>query len=304
MNTLAAHGFEIVRSIDGVIRAIYDDHTAKQKLWMPTELLPEDFKARPLPPAIKAMLVLNLLTEDGLPYFFGLLVTHLGVESAIGDWTRKWTGEEFRHGRAIQLFLNRVLSREQIIEVERMQYAYLNTGFWPNWGGDPVKLLAYVVLQEEATRVSHFGIAKAAEEYDPVLHSLMKKISAEEAKHHTAYLGMFKAALLADADHGLEALLHIIRNFAMPGNGIKDFSVLSEIQGRSGVFGSAEFVSIVEDVCEKIGLGNLTGLGARGEKARDGIFSSIKVLRRVAGRKVEVQTFTLPGFGAEFEITL
>lgn len=304
MNEVAAHGREILQSIDPVIRAVYENHLDKQDLWMPTELFPPDSKVEPLPPSVTAMLVLNLLTEDGLPYFFGLLTGHLGSEHAIFDWTKLWTGEEFRHGQALQIVLNQVLTREQRLVVERMQYQYLTHGFWPDWGMDPVKLLAYVVIQEQATKVSHLGIGLAAKDDDPVVFSIMKRIAAEEFKHHMAYLAIFKAALLADPNHALQALHSVIRRFAMPGNGIESFSVLSEIQARLDVFGPAQFALIVDEVVAKLGLVNLLGLNAAGEKAREGIFSSAATLRRLADRRRAPEVFVLPGFGEEFVFKL
>ncbi len=304
MNQTATRGREILTAIDPVIRGVYNDHLRKQQLWMPTELLPSAFRPARVPSSLTAMLVLNLLTEDGLPYFFSLLTNHLGSEHAIWDWSRVWTAEEDRHGRALQIYLDHALTREQLIALERMQYNYLNHGFWPDWGNDPVKLLAYVVLQEQATKVSHLGIARAAMHEDEVLFALMKKIAAEEAKHHLAYLKMFQAALLEDATHALTALLSVVRNFAMPGNGISGFSVLSEIQARSNVFGPLQFAEIVEEVSLKLGLQNLVGLDAVGEKAREEIFASTRTLRRLSGRKREKQTFVLPDFGDDFVFTL
>lgn len=304
MNHIAARGHEILTAINPVIRGVYEDHIRKQQLWMPSELLPAKFKAAPVPSSVTAMLVLNLLTEDGLPYFFGLLTKHLGAEHAIWDWTRVWTGEEDRHGRALQLYLDQALTREQLIGVERLQYNYLKHGFWPDWGGDPVKLLAYVVLQELATKDSHLGIAIAAKDHDDVLFSLMKKIAAEEAKHHMAYLKMFQAALEQDPTHALEALLFVIRNFAMPGNGIDGFSVLSEIQAHMNVFGPMQFAEIVDEVALKLGIKNMLGLDASGEKAREEILASVRILRRLAERKRAKQTLALNDPSEDFLLNL
>ena len=304
MNQIATRGHEILVAINPVIQEVYNDHLRKQQLWMPTELLPTVFKPEPVPFSVTAMLVLNLLTEDGLPYFFGLLTKHLGSEHAIWDWTRVWTAEEDRHGRALQLYLDQALTREQLIALERMQYNYLNHGFWPDWGDDPVKLLAYVVLQEQATKMSHLGIAFLARDYDEVLFGLMKKIAAEEAKHHLAYLKMFQAALKKDPTHALTALLSVIRNFAMPGNGIKEFSVLSRIQAEANVFGTVQFAEIVDEVSSKLSLQNLVGLDVVGEKAREDIFASTRTIRRLAGRRRDKQTVTLPDFGDGYVFTL
>lgn len=303
MNQVSVRGIEIMREIDPVVLAVYDEHV-KAKLWMPTELLPKEFKASQLPPAIKAMLILNLLTEDGLPYFFGLLIKHLGDESAIWKWIQRWTMEEARHGDVIGIYLREVLSTKECLALDHLKKDYLLEGFWPDWGGDPIKLLAYVVLQEKATMMSHHGIARLAKKHDAVLASMMRRVSADEYRHHMAYFAMFKAAMLADADHALMALLFVIRSFAMPGNGINGFRSLSEIQSRSGVFGPAELASIAEEVTEWLGVANLSGLRPEGEKAREAIFASIKTLQRLAGRKRIPETFSLPGFGEEFVIKM
>lgn len=306
MNEVRERGREILLAIDPAIRAIHYSHVEKQKLWMPTELLPEGFEAQRIPPELIAMLILNLLTEDGLPYFFGLLVHNLGPKHGIWDWSRVWTAEEDRHGRAIQNYLDRVLTRSETIAVERMQHAYLEQGFWPEWGRDPIKLIAYVVLQEQATKVSHLGIAKAANDHDPVLNALMKKIAAEESKHHNVYFSMFKAALDQDPSHALAALQFVIRKFSMPGKGIPGFATLSEVQARCNVFGPTEFADIVTEVVDKLEPEKFTGLNPEGEKARDSIITSQTTLRRAAERSrgVEKRSFTLPGFGEDFVITV
>ena len=106
------------------------------------------------------------------------------------------------------------------------------------------------------------------------------------------------------SNHSLKALLHVIRNFTMPGNGISGFSILSEVQARAGVFGPAQLAEVISEVAVKLDLVNLPGLDAVGEKARDDIFASLKTLQRIAGRVVREKTIVLPGFGEEFVFTL
>jgi acyl-[acyl-carrier-protein] desaturase len=305
MNETATRGLDILLAIDPVIRVIHDEHVKKQKLWMPTELLPEHFEAQKLPPELTAMLILNLLTEDGLPYFFGLLVHHLGTENAIWDWSRMWTAEEDRHGRAIQKYLDRVLTRKEAIAVEHMQYAYLKQGFWPEWERDPIKLLAYVVLQEQATKVSYLGIAKAANDHDPALKVLMRKIAAEESKHHMAYFGMFEAAFEQDPSHALAALQWIIKKFSMPGKSIPGFATLSEVHARCDVFGLTQFADLVTEIVDKLELGKTDGLTIEGEQARDSVMASQEALCRFAERSFgEKRSFTILGFDENFVITV
>ena len=304
MDDIALRGSEILEAIDGQVETVLREHLAKQKLWMPSDLVSEDYQTQSLPPDVVAMLVLNLLTEDGLPYFLSLLVHHLGPRKAIWEWSRVWTAEEDRHGAVIKNYLQLNLSKQQMVGVERLQYQYLSQGFWPDWGGDPIKLLAYVVLQEQATRVSHQGIGRLSESYDPVLNSILRKIAAEEAKHHLAYLKFFQAALVCDPSHALSALLSVIRTFEMPGRNTPHFGELSEIQLRKRVFGAIEFHEIVVMVIDKLNIVNLTDIDAAGEKCRDGILKAAQVLGKLSKRslKYESRTIKLSFLGDDFVV--
>lgn len=276
---------ELLATIDSDIATIHADHIARQKLWMPTELLLEHFVPEDVPPEVTAMLVLNLLTEDGLPYFLSLITTHLGHEGAIFDWSKTWTAEEDRHGAAIKQYLQKSLPRQQFIAVERLQYSYLSSGFWPDWRLDPLKLFAYVVLQEKATQVSHHGIADRAKDFDPTLSKMLKRIGAEENKHHTVYFKFFELILAIDPSAAVLALFSVVRSFDMPGKSIKEFAMFERLQAQQRVFGPSEFANIIEDVFLRMNLARLTGLSPDAEQARDGIVSTVKVLRRIAGRK-------------------
>jgi acyl-[acyl-carrier-protein] desaturase len=277
---------EILQALDPMIAAIHEDHLSRQKLWMPTEVLHPEYRPAAAPPEVTAMLVLNLLTEDGLPYFLALLVDHLGSENAIWSWSRTWTAEEDRHGSAIKQYLHLALTREQMIAVETMQYHYLSRGFWPQWGKDPLKLFAYVVLQEKATQTSHGGIADKAKSFDPTLASMMRKIAAEESKHYKVYFRFFEAAMKLEPNAPLQALASVVRSFAMPGASIDQFDDFARLQSRLEVFGPHEFADLIDNVAKRLQLATLGGLTPVGEVARDTILKTPGVLRRAA-RKIK-----------------
>jgi len=216
MHTLHPEAREAMTAIATVIASVVKDHESKQRLWMPSELIPNQHQFPKLPPEIAGLLTLNSLTEDGLPFFLSLLVKHLGDEGAIWDWNRLWSAEEDRHGRVIGLYLYSTLSRETLIDIERMQYAYMRSGFWPNWSNDPFQLIAYVVLQEQATWLSHAGIARRAVDVDPVLVSILSKVAGEEHKHYQAYLAMFEALLAHNPSHAIKSLFLSVKGFDMP----------------------------------------------------------------------------------------
>jgi acyl-[acyl-carrier-protein] desaturase len=295
MNSLLPQHREVLNDITTDVQAIVDNHMAQQNLWYPSELLPalEDFKRHDLPPELASGLVLNLLTEDGLPYFLALLVAHLGDEGPLFEWSKIWTAEEDRHGAAIKMYLHRTLRRDQLIRVEKMQANYLSSGFWPEWSKDPYRLLAYVVMQERATQYSHAAIARRAASVDPVLRTMMSKIAGDESRHHDAYVGMFRALLERNPSHAIEAFYLVIKNFAMPGANVPGFSELSIIQDRTGMFGAKEFADIIVEATDKLNFWSLTDLDERGENARDSIDKTIKLLRRVAERSAKQSKRTL-----------
>lgn len=286
-HVLPAH-VEALRTIDSVIAELIAGHDRyrQPRFWLPSELLPEGFEGQALPPELEAMLILNLLTEDGLPYFLGLLVTHLGDQSAMWKWIRMWTAEEDRHGQVIGLYLTKVLRRDRMIAVEKLRHQYLEDPFWPDhWSRDPFKLIAYVVVQEMATHYSHAGITRRAADVDPVLQRIMGKVSGEEKRHHLIYLQIFKALIDIDPSHSLVSLEAILAKFEMPGANIPSFATLSIIQERAGLFGPIQLSEIIQHVCKEIGIEGLSGLSGDGERARENIIRRGVRLKNLADRR-------------------
>ena len=55
--------------------------------------------------AVRSALIVNLLTEDNLPYYFRTIERTFGADGAWGEWVRRWTAEEGRHSMAIYGYL-------------------------------------------------------------------------------------------------------------------------------------------------------------------------------------------------------
>ncbi len=275
---------ELLTALQPTVADVTRQHVASQNLWMPSELLPKGFETQAISEATAAMLTMNLLTEDGLPYFLSLLVHHLGDEGALFEWSRVWTSEEDRHGAAIKLYLREALPQEQFLAVERMQHSYLTDGFWPKWENSPIRLIAYVVLQERATQLSHAGIAKRAKHEDPVLQKMLGRISAEEHRHHLVYFAFFERLFELDPTECLQALSKVVGTFEMPGHQMPAFSEIAYLQARLGVFGPRELADIITDVWKKLTIDTVSNLNESGERARDTLAKQIKTLYRVADR--------------------
>lgn len=298
---------ESMQAIQPTVAEVVADHERTQKLWMPTELIPEDHVFPELPPETSGMLVLNLITEDGLPNFTGLLVKHIGDVGPVWEWNKLWTAEEKRHGDVIELYLRGALTREQWIAIEHMQYEYMrNTAFWPDWHNDPYRLFAYVIIQELATQDSHAGIARMTTSVDPILTRLMGRIAGEERRHHEAYLRMFTALMEINPSHAVDSFCSIIRNFYMPGKGMPHFEDLAVLQQRLGAFGPIQFYTIVEKLWHTLNIESLENLNDIGEKARDTINRTLKTLLRVAERAGDEKKrrVHLPFLGEHVSVTV
>lgn len=281
---------ELLVALQPTVAAVTKNHIDSQRNWMPSELLPKGFETQNISPETAAMLVMNMLTEDGLPWFTSLLVKHLGDEGPLFEWNQVWTAEEGRHGGAIALYLHHALPQEEIVAVERMEYEYLRGGFWPNWNNNPLRLMAYVVMQEQATMMSHAGISRRARHEDPLLQDVMAKISREEDRHHLVYRAFFKRLFELDPSAALDALDKVIGSFVMPGENMPAFKNISYLQERLGVFGPKQLATIVKKFGRHLNIEDVIGLTSEGERARDNIMRRVTTLERLAEREAKKPT--------------
>ncbi len=306
MNQIIRHQLGVITELDEVIGELRRAHIAQNSGWMPAEILPKDHVPGYLPPELTAMLVLNLLTEDGLPYFLSLIVHHLGDKGEMWKWSRRWTAEENRHGTVLKHYMRCLLSEQQMAHVERAETEYLESGFWPDWEGHPYQLLGYVIMQEMATQLSHANIARLARHHDPVLGKILGKIAGEEGAHHRFYLSLFQHIIACDSTGSIRSLWQALRSFAMPGNSIPDFNNLAYLEERLNVFGPNELAVVVERVIERLNLEQLSQLAPEDYRARESICTMPKMLRRIAERnqRKDMRIIPLTFLGEHVSVTV
>ncbi len=286
--TNLTHHHEVLDSLGCFITQRTDAHVSRQQLWFPSELLERAPERFDLPPEIIVLLVLNTLTEEGLPSFHRLLATHLGEAAPLVRWTDLWTAEEDRHGTVLRDYLLRVRN-VRMVEVEKMQYAYQCQGFRPDWQRDPYQLLAYTCLQEWATQIAHQGLARILGDSEPVLGNVLRKIAGEEAKHLAFYRTVFGKILERDPNGALVALARVIGVFSMPGLSIPGFNEMTRLSNHLGMFTPLDFLSIVEGTSKFLALKRVDRLGDDGKKARDFIERRSAVIRRAYRPPVNFQ---------------
>ena len=255
----------VLKEIEPVVEEMMTDHLKKRRLWFPSDFLPSDEqmdedqdrtlsklreRARGIADSVRVSVVLNLLTEEGLPHFHRIISRYLGDKSIWGRWNFMWTAEEDRHGCVLRDYA-RDARLFKWREVEMMQYAYQEAGFTPEWDKDPYRVFVYTTLQERAT-------------------------------HYTFYRKVFEAILDVDPNRALQSAVAIMPSIEMPGISMPNFKEMADIVRRSGIYGPWDYKNIVEEAIRYWKIDLRTGLNEAGRKAQEKIMNIPKRLQKVA----------------------
>jgi acyl-[acyl-carrier-protein] desaturase len=283
--------------LEPAVGRLFDRHLETTREWFPHELVPwsegrdfvpgEEWDAGQsrVPPAARIALVVNLLTEDNLPYYSATL-GGLGTDGAWGSWMRRWTAEEGRHAIVIRDYLTVTRSVDPVA-LERERMGQVSTGEVPQLGS-MADALVYTTLQELATRISHRNTGLLLD--DPAGRAVMARVAADENLHHLFYRDLAGIAIECDPSSMVIAMNRVVRGFAMPGTGIPDFASRARIMAKAGVYDFAIHHDqiLVPIVMHRWGLVGLTGLSTEADRARDSLVTYVERLGRVA-RRVEAR---------------
>jgi acyl-[acyl-carrier-protein] desaturase len=271
---------------------LLDRHLATARQWMPHELIPAvadngggvDGGARsaePVAPGIQSALILNVLTEDNLPFYFAGLRDIFGTTQPWWDWVRRWTAEEMRHASAIRSYLA-VRRLVDLGDLERARMAHVATATVP----DPPTLaqaLVYLAVQERATRIAHANTGRLLDDDG---RRLMARIAADENLHHLFYRDLVGVALEVDPSAMVVAADRQIRHFTMPGRGIPGYERHSRSVADAGIYSAQIFLNevVLPLVRRHWALDRLEGLSPDGIAARERLDRFLDRLARIAPR--------------------
>ncbi len=293
------HDVTLLGDLVPVAEKLVDRHLAASKEWFPHSLVPWELgpQVEPerqwtesessLPSAVRSSLLVNLLTEDNLPYYFRDIDRMFGGAEVWDFWARRWTAEEGRHAIVIRdyLTLTRAVCPEQL---ERARMAQVQCGQVPT-PPTAVRGLAYLAMQELATRIAHRNTGKLLD--DLAGFEVMKRVAADENLHFIFYRDIAAAALELVPDEMVVAIDAEVRGFEMPGTGIEDFANHARAIAREGIYDFAIHHDqiLVPVVLRDWKLEELTGLSDEAELARDRVLAHIERVRRVGERQRDRQ---------------
>ncbi|MGI9034038.1 MAG: acyl-ACP desaturase [Acidimicrobiales bacterium] len=281
---------------------LLDRHLGTTKEWFPHEMVPwsrgRDFvpgdpwdpEEFPLPDPVRRALLLNLLTEDNLPYYFSTINLLFPAEG-FDVWTKRWTAEEMRHATVIRDWLM-ITRATDPIELERGRMAQVSKGQTPQ-PPSAADAIVYLCLQELATRIAHRNTGKLLE--DPTGYEVMARVAADENLHYLFYRDLGTAALAADPSAMVLAIDRQVRNFEMPGGGVPDFASHAAAIAKAGIYdlGIHHDQILAPVVIRHWKLKELSGLSADADQARDRLLAFVdrmgSIARRLAARRARAE---------------
>src|SRR5436190_19014913 len=185
-----------IAELEPDVARLLERHLGTAREWFPHELIPyergrahgdapwapddADLGGVTVSEEVRSALYLNLLTEDNLPYYSRDIQLMFGVDEAWGTWARRCTAEAGRHSMAIYGYLM-VTRAVDPIALERGRMQQVSTGQVPE-PRTPVDVLAYVALQELATRVAHRNTGRLLG--DAAGYDVMMRVAADENLQH------------------------------------------------------------------------------------------------------------------------
>jgi acyl-[acyl-carrier-protein] desaturase len=282
--------FALAMELDEPAAELLERHLSVAKRWYPFEDVPWDHArdfaeewdegAYPLPAAVRSALIVNLLTEDNLPYYTHELLRQVPDDHSLRAWAGRWTAEEWRHSAAMRdwVLATRALDPWRL-EDDRM--VQMTTGIVPT-APTIAETIAYVAFQELATQVAHRNTGAVL---DKALKGkkIMSQIAGDEGLHHAFYRDLGVAAIERDPSFMVVAIARQLRGFRMPGTGIPGFAAHEQAIAAAGIFDANQYLNqVVLPTLAVWRLDELEDLDADGERARERIGRTLGALKRIA----------------------
>ena len=277
MSQKIGESLDLIKAVEPQIKSLMDSHNSRRKHWYAHELIPweqaQNYRDKPwdesqvtLNDSVRTALVLNLLTEDNLPYYHAKIAGNFPEDSALNEWSGMWTAEEGQHSIAIRDYL--LTSRNcdpRLLEDQRM--VTVRRG-WQTQLSDPLDILAYTSAQELATRISHRNAGAKAD--DPIAFELMTRVATDENHHFLFYRGVVTAMLRHAPGTVIRSLHRVFSEFRMPGDQIPSFKRRAVKIAKAGIYNlRIHAEQVVDPLLRHWKVANIGDLSGKDAEAQD-----------------------------------
>lgn len=282
--------YELLTTVTPTVQGLMDDHRARREHWYAHEYVPwekgRNYRDDPwdesqctLSPEARTALVLNLLTEDNLPYYHAEIESHSLTHPVLKEWNHLWTAEEGQHAIAIRSYL--LTSRNcDPRELEDDRLATMESGY--NSGApNPAALFAYTAVQELATRVSHRNAGKLTD--DETAYEIMGRIATDENHHFMFYRGVVTAMMAEAPQLVLPNIYRVFADFEMPGVGMPNYLRRAVEMAKAGVYNMRiHHDRVVVPLIRDWKIGSMEGLSTAAQEVQEKIMELPKTIERKA----------------------
>lgn len=175
----------------------------------------------------------------------------------------RWGSEEEKHA---DLWLNALLflRHRPLKWIEEYRHTLRQVEYTLPWD-DPVHMLFYAILQERATQLCYLSTALIArgqsdrpelrDDTDPILEQAATTVARDEVAHYSFFLEIARVYLYYYPAQALEALMDVVRSFAMPSIDIMpDGAEFYELVHRTGVYGLRAYArDVIQVLFDQLG---------------------------------------------------
>jgi acyl-[acyl-carrier-protein] desaturase len=299
---------QLLHELEPEAERLLERHLKMAVEWFPHDYIPysqgRDFDREPWTPdqprlsgVARTAFEVNLLTEDNLPSYHRLIYGMFG--DGVGawlNWVGRWTAEEGRHSIVLRDYLT-VTRNLDPVALEQARMRQVQQGY-ERPSMDPLRGLAYVALQEVATRAAHRNTGRYSD--DPVADRIMDRIAADENLHAAFYRDVLASAGEVHPSAMVEAVVAEIIGFEMPGAGIKGFRRKAVEMAMAGIYDlRIHHDEVVLPLVRKLRIFELEGLSPEAEAARAELSGFLAEMAasaaRLDERRARVQARTAGG---------
>ncbi|WP_369028105.1 acyl-ACP desaturase, partial [Nocardia farcinica] len=145
--------------------------------------------------------------------------------------------------------------------------------------GGVLDQVAYVTIQELATRISHRSTGRVCE--DPIADRMLQRIAADENLHMMFYRNVTAAAFDIAPDQTMESVTHIVKTFSMPGTGMPNWRRNGVLMVKHGIYDLRQHLDeVVLPVLRIWNVFKRNDFTARGERSREELGEYMEKLTR------------------------
>lgn len=240
-------------------------------------------------PTLAATFLINLLTEDNLPYYAERNLSMASENEAMIRWVNEWIAEEDSHGTLMRDYAlltgiigpdeNRLITHDSY-HLGRTKQLRTGTEIDPS---NHFEAFHYLPLQELLTAKAHKMLSWMLDESGI---KVISPIVGDEQGHYRFYRRGSEAIMQVDefVDDSLIAMEKIYREFQMPGRrGIPRFRSMSIVVALSGIFDQLTIAESKKEIANKIGIDKLKPSTDEGKIAQE------KIQMQISDEEVDSQ---------------